>query len=116
LPHLAASGVSAERRFTTLRDLICMSLRVVEPCVAQSLDDPLDLIGIEVQRDLFQIRKGRRMECNDIQVAALDKAPKEFFAADLPPEWDDEVLVATPDACLCREGVLDHSLPANALN
>ncbi len=56
------------------------------------------------------------MEPNDIGVAALDKAPKEFFAANLPPEWDDEVLVATPDACLCREGVLDHSLPGNALN
>jgi hypothetical protein len=89
---------------------------VVEPCFAQSLDDPLDLIGIEVRRDLFDIRKRRRVECNDIRVAALDKSPKELFVPDLPPERDDKVLVATPDASLCRERVLDHPLPRNAFN
>ncbi len=93
-----------------------MSLVVVEPCVAQCLNAPLDLIGIEVRRDLFDVGKRRRVECNDIRVAALDKSPKEFFVTDLPPERNDEILIATPDTSLCRERVLDHPLPRNALN
>jgi hypothetical protein len=93
-----------------------MSLGIVEPGIAQSLDDPLDLIGIEVRRDLFNICKRRRVECNDVGVAALDKSPKEFIVADLPPERDDKILVATPDARLCRERVLNHPLPRNVLD